>query len=378
MAKQKPMELYQGFSTGKTNSIIEDLQKEIDDTLRAGGEINPSRLLMAACNLATKNVNKNGRGSISFDNIEGGPFAGIIVEYPEGFDDKGNPKGRPVVIGVGANHVVPTNDPSAHGEMSAIRDASYRRGNSDFRNAVMFTSSECCPQCQAACVGVGIKRIYFANTCDMAADIGFSDAEQYRNIQEMPKFMKGIEAFPFDRQEQISNALGNYGAVVLAPDGTVYATSYSKDESPDPMDSLASMRAIRAACNKAGSFHLPEGYTLVTKQKPHPVAFTTADWARIGRKRDPNFPESPEKDTKTNEGIIYINDTREEMMVKNASGESSVVRKATDIEAELKKPLKERSLVPTERVTSALLDPVASSAFNLWKALTGQFTQLQY
>lgn len=378
MSKHKPLELYENFETGRTNVIIEALQKQIDEILEGGGEIRPTTLLMAACNFATKNVNKNGEGNISFNNIEGGPFAGILVEYPEGFDSNGNPKGRPIVRGVGTNHVVPTNDPSAHGEMSAIRDAAFRMGHSDFSNVVMYTSCECCPQCQAACIGVGVKTIYFANTRDMAAEIGFSDAEQYKNIENMPSFMKNIGELPFYMQERITATLGKYGAVVLDTDGNVFSTSYSKDASPDPMDSLASMRAIRAACSKAGSFHLPEGYMLVTKQKPHPLSFTTADWARIGRKRDPEFPDSPEKDTKTNEGIVYINEQAEEMAITTKAGEKRIVHIANDLIGELQKPLGERTLVPTYRVTSPLLDPIAKRAFQIWGQLTQSFAQLQY
>jgi len=96
------MEYYSQYNTGKTDEIIKHHQQIIDN-LYKGGELDKidDYLMSLAADTAEKNVNKDGKATPDFNNIEGGPFAAVIVKKDGD---------RPVIIGVGANHVVPEND----------------------------------------------------------------------------------------------------------------------------------------------------------------------------------------------------------------------------------------------------------------------------
>lgn len=100
---------------------------------------------------------------------EGGPFAALIVM-----------DGR--VVGEGWNRVTHGNDPTAHAEVSAIRDACSRLGTFSLDGAVMYTSCEPCPMCLAAIYWARISRVYFANTTSDAAAAGFDDAFLYAEL----------------------------------------------------------------------------------------------------------------------------------------------------------------------------------------------------
>ena len=111
--------------------------------------------LQEAIDLAIKSV-KNG----------GGPFGSVIVR-----DGK--------VIGRGFNQVTKNHDPTAHGEVVAIRDACKNVKDFELKGATCFTSCEPCPMCLAACYWSRVDRIVFACTKKDAADIGFDDAFIY-------------------------------------------------------------------------------------------------------------------------------------------------------------------------------------------------------
>jgi len=99
----------------------------------------------------------------------GGPFAAVIVR--DG-----------VVIGEGWNRVTSTNDPTAHAEISAIRDACARVGEFALPGAVIYSSCEPCPMCLAAIYWARISKLYYANTSEDAAEIDFDDEFLYREI----------------------------------------------------------------------------------------------------------------------------------------------------------------------------------------------------
>lgn len=103
------------------------------------------------------------------DKNEGGPFGCIIVK-----------DGR--IIGRGNNRVTSTNDPTAHAEVVAIREATKNAGFYHLDGAVIYTSCEPCPMCLGAIYWAKIAKIYYANTRDDAASIGFSDAFIYDEI----------------------------------------------------------------------------------------------------------------------------------------------------------------------------------------------------
>lgn len=100
---------------------------------------------------------------------QGGPFAAIIVRDNE-------------IIGIGWNKVTSHNDPTAHAEIVAIRDACARTGDFALRGAVIYSSCEPCPMCLAAIYWARISKLYYANTSEDAAAIGFDDEDLYREI----------------------------------------------------------------------------------------------------------------------------------------------------------------------------------------------------
>jgi tRNA(Arg) A34 adenosine deaminase TadA len=100
---------------------------------------------------------------------DGGPFGAVIVRAGE-------------IVGEGWNRVVATNDPTAHGEILAIRDACRRLRTFILEECELYTSSEPCPMCLGAIYWARLRRIYFSNTRADAARIGFDDDFIYREI----------------------------------------------------------------------------------------------------------------------------------------------------------------------------------------------------
>jgi guanine deaminase len=119
-----------------------------------------------AIDLATENV-VSGRG---------GPFAALIVK--DG-----------VVIAQSANSVTRTNDPTAHGEVNAIRKACEVLGTFLLEGCEIYTSCEPCPMCLGAIYWARIGTIYYGNDCLSAEQAGFSDSFLYQQ-------------FKFDRSER--------------------------------------------------------------------------------------------------------------------------------------------------------------------------------
>ncbi|MGV1100164.1 nucleoside deaminase [Thiovibrio sp. JS02] len=100
---------------------------------------------------------------------EGGPFAAIIVKENR-------------VIGRGWNRVIAGNDPTAHAEIVAIRDACARLHTHDLTGCALYVNCEPCPMCLAAAYWAGITAIYYAATREDAAAIGFADAHIYQEF----------------------------------------------------------------------------------------------------------------------------------------------------------------------------------------------------
>ena len=99
------------------------------------------------------------------DNLKtnaGGPFGACIVK-----DGK--------IIGKGSNHVLANNDPTAHAEVMAIRDACKNINSYDLSGCELYTSCYPCPMCLSAIIWANIKKVYYGNTKKDAADIGFRD-----------------------------------------------------------------------------------------------------------------------------------------------------------------------------------------------------------
>jgi guanine deaminase len=101
---------------------------------------------------------------------EGGPFGAVIVRDGE-------------VIARTHNEVLKTNDPTAHAEILAIREASRKLGTFDLSGCVLYTSCYPCPMCMGAVLWARIPTVYYASSMDDAAKGGFDDRQFYAMIQ---------------------------------------------------------------------------------------------------------------------------------------------------------------------------------------------------
>jgi guanine deaminase len=109
---------------------------------------------------------------LSFEKMEagaGGPFGAVVVRDGE-------------VIGRGWNQVTSTNDPTAHAEVVAIRDACSTLKSFSLTGCELYCSCEPCPLCLAAAFWARIDRIYFAASSDDATEVGFDDRNCYREV----------------------------------------------------------------------------------------------------------------------------------------------------------------------------------------------------
>jgi tRNA(Arg) A34 adenosine deaminase TadA len=104
---------------------------------------------------------------------EGGPFGAVVVH-------------NGAIIAEGWNRVTSSNDPTAHAEIVAIRAACARLGTFDLSDCEMFASCEPCPMCLGAIYWARFRRLYYANTRQEAAAIGFDDEFIYREVARDP------------------------------------------------------------------------------------------------------------------------------------------------------------------------------------------------
>lgn len=104
----------------------------------------------------------------------GGPFGAVVIK--DGF-----------VIGVGNNHVLENNDPTAHAEVMAIRNACKNLNTYDLSGCILITSCYPCPMCLSAIMWSNIKKVYYGNTKEDAADIGFRDDFIYSFLDSLSK-----------------------------------------------------------------------------------------------------------------------------------------------------------------------------------------------
>jgi guanine deaminase len=99
----------------------------------------------------------------------GGPFGAVVVSDNQ-------------IVGRGWNQVTPQLDPTAHAEVTAIRDACRTLQRFELRGCVLYTSCEPCPMCLSAIYWARLDRVYFASTRKDAAAIGFDDDFIYQQI----------------------------------------------------------------------------------------------------------------------------------------------------------------------------------------------------
>lgn len=100
---------------------------------------------------------------------DGGPFGAVVVRGDE-------------IIGEGWNRVIARNDPTAHGEIEAIREACRRVGNFSLEGCDLYTSAEPCPMCLAAIYWARLDRVIYAASASAAAALGFGDVSIGRQV----------------------------------------------------------------------------------------------------------------------------------------------------------------------------------------------------
>ena len=141
-----------------------------------------NKFMKRAIELSVQNVNKGG-----------GPFGSVIVKDNQ-------------IIAEGSNTVTPTNDPTAHGEIVAIREASKKINDFSLKGCELYSTCEPCPMCLSAIYWARIEKIYYANTREDARKIDFDDSLIYselnKNINErripMVQIMRSEAMTAFD------------------------------------------------------------------------------------------------------------------------------------------------------------------------------------
>src|SRR5215472_2872963 len=134
----------------------------------------------------------------------GGPFGAVIVR-----DGK--------IVAEGVNEVTSTNDPTAHAEVLAIRRACLKLGTFELKDCELYTSCEPCPMCLGAIYWARLSHLYFANTAEDAAKIGFDDSFIYGELKQPPS-QRRIPTTQMMREE----ALAGFRAWVEKPDKMPY------------------------------------------------------------------------------------------------------------------------------------------------------------
>ena len=123
----------------------------------------------------------------------GGPFGAVVVKDGE-------------IVGRGSNHVLANNDPTAHAEVTAIRDACKNLGTYDLTGCEIYTSCYPCPMCLSAIIWANIKKVYYGNTKEDAARIGFRDDFIYSFLDKLSANETDdstMELISMDRDETI-------------------------------------------------------------------------------------------------------------------------------------------------------------------------------
>jgi len=130
---------------------------------------------------------------LSINNVQsgrGGPFAAVVVK-------DGN------IMAEGANLVTATNDPTAHAEVLAIREACKKLRVFDLEGCEIYSSCEPCPMCLGAIYWARLARVYFANAAADASKIGFDDSLIYCEIAQ-PHSQRQIPMIQLMREQALA------------------------------------------------------------------------------------------------------------------------------------------------------------------------------
>ena len=139
-----------------------------------------NEFMQCAIALALENVQSN----------RGGPFGALIARNGK-------------IIAEGSNRVTSTNDPTAHAEMVAIREACTHLGTFQLTGCEIYASCEPCPMCLAAIYWARLDRIYFAGTGSDAAKVGFDDSLIYR-VMAKPQAQRKIPMIQLMHEESLA------------------------------------------------------------------------------------------------------------------------------------------------------------------------------
>jgi tRNA(Arg) A34 adenosine deaminase TadA len=140
------------------------------------------KFMRRAISLAQEGIDRNA----------GGPFGAVVVKDGE-------------IVGEGHNRVTSSNDPTAHAEVVAIRNACEKLETFQLDGCVIYTSCEPCPMCLGAIYWARPARVFYAATREDAANIGFDDQFIYEEIE------KAFE----HRQMKLVNLLRDEGLTVF-------------------------------------------------------------------------------------------------------------------------------------------------------------------
>ncbi len=130
--------------------------------------------------------------ALSFENVnsgQGGPFGAVIVKDGE-------------IIAKARNQVTSTNDPTAHAEIVAIRQACQVLQTFQLNGCELYTSCEPCPMCLGAIYWARLDRVYYANTKADAADVDFDDQFIYQEL-DLPMSDRQLPMFQMLRNEAL-------------------------------------------------------------------------------------------------------------------------------------------------------------------------------
>ena len=130
-------------------------------------------------------------------NKEGGPFGAVVVDN----------KGR--IVGYGNNQVLKNNDPTAHAEVTAIRDACKKLNTYDLSECKIYTTSEPCPMCLGAIIWSNIKEVYYATSRKDVDKIGFRDEDIYDYLEGKNKKIIKLEKIEDDKCEKLLDSYKN-------------------------------------------------------------------------------------------------------------------------------------------------------------------------
>ncbi|MEE0980020.1 MAG: nucleoside deaminase [Muribaculaceae bacterium] len=133
----------------------------------------------------------NMAAALAEDNVlkGGGPFGAVIVR-----DGK--------VVATGANSVTLTNDPTAHAEVNAIREACAKEQTFNLAGCTVYSSCEPCPMCLSALYWAGVERIFYGNTQEDADKINFSDKFIYDELA-LPKQRRSLPCVHMENKRTI-------------------------------------------------------------------------------------------------------------------------------------------------------------------------------